>query len=30
LWNLILNDWDVCETIDLQDKNQIEIYIKEI
>jgi hypothetical protein len=30
MWDLILNDWDVCETIDLQDKNQIENYIKEI
>jgi hypothetical protein len=29
-WDLILNDWDVCQAIDIQDKNQIEIYIKEI
>lgn len=28
-WNLTLNDWDLTETIDLEDKSEIELYIKE-
>lgn len=29
-WNLILNDWDLSETIDLKSKEQIQAYITEM
>ncbi len=29
-WNLILNDWDLSETIDLKSKEQIRVYISEM
>ena len=28
-WNLTLNDWDLTERINLKDKSEIELYIKE-
>jgi hypothetical protein len=28
-WKLILNDWDLTEKINLKDKSEIELYIKE-